>query len=242
METAYKARLRDFIVDDPGRDYVLRVRDMADDDRPREKMVKSGAGALSSRELLAVVLNTGTKREEVMAMSARILKDYGENGLASQVDPQKLAQDYRIPVTKACQIAACFELGRRFFKKSKNGAAAIRNSRQAFSYLKGMGSLPKEQFRGVYLDSHYRVIRDEIISIGSLTAGIVHPREVFKPAIDSLAAAVIVAHNHPSGSLAATASDIEITRQLSEAGRIMGIEVIDHLIIAGNRYSSILVK
>ena len=175
-------------------------------------------------------------------MSNRILKEYGENGLASQTDPKILEKDFGIPLVKACQIVACFELGRRFFQKNKNGLVTVRTAKQAFEYFKQMGFLPKEQFRGIYLDSRYRVIHDEIISVGSLTANIVHPREVFKPAIEHLAVAIVVAHNHPSGSLKPTSSDIELTKQLAKAGNILGIELLDHLIVAKNKFASILVN
>jgi DNA repair protein RadC len=239
METKYKLAGNEVFIDNPDREYILKVRDLAEEDKPREKLVKFGPQNLSSPELLAIILNTGTSKEEVMAMSGRILKEYGANGLAAQTDPKILEKKFGIPRVKACQIVACFELGRRFFKNTKNSAIAIRSARQAFEYLRPMAGLPKEQFRGIYLDSRYHVIRDEIISVGSLTASIVHPREVFKPAIDSLAVAVIVAHNHPSGSAAPTSSDIELTGRLVSAGKILGIDLIDHLIILKNKYVSI---
>ena len=102
-----------------------------------------------------------------------------------------------------------------------------------------MGDLSKEHLRGVYLNSHYRVIHDEVISVGSLTANIVHPREVFRPAIEHAAAAFIIAHNHPSGNIKPTISDIEITDQLIKSGKILGIELLDHVIIGKNKYFSI---
>ena len=114
----------------------------------------------------------------------------------------------------------------------------VRTAAQAFEHLKGMGHLQKEQLRGLYLNSRFQVIHEEIISIGSLTANIVHPREVFQPALEYGAVAVIVAHNHPSGFLEPTEADIEATDQLFEAGRVLGVELLDHLIIAGDTYKS----
>lgn len=221
------------------REYDLRVKDLADDERPREKLLKQGARSLSVAELLAVVLTTGTRKEEVLRMSHRITSEYGEKGIAFQNDPKKLSRDLDIPETKSCQITACFELGRRFFSDAKNGHRTIRTPRQVFEYFKDMGTLPKEQLRGIYLNSHYKVIHDEVISIGSLTSNVVHPREVFRPAIICSAAAIIIAHNHPSGSIKPSDSDIAITRQLIQVGKVIGINILDHVIIAGGKYASI---
>jgi DNA repair protein RadC len=220
--------------------YNLGVRDLALVDRPREKLIAHGSFLLSSPELLAIILNTGTKKEEVLTMAKRLLHEYGEKGILSQTKPTELAKELDIPLVKACQIIACFELGKRFFQNTTQGLAVVRTAKQAFSYFKDMGNLTKEHLRGIYLDSHYRVIHDEVISVGSLTANIIHPREVFRPAIERSAAALIIAHNHPSGSAEPTESDIEITKQLVEAGKIMGIDLLDHLIISKNNFTSIL--
>jgi DNA repair protein RadC len=219
---------------------ILRVRDMADEDKPREKMIKDGSGALSSAELLAVVLGVGTKKEEVYAMANRLLREYGEKGIAYQKDPRVIEKDLGIPLVKACQIIACFELGRRFYQKKPGGSVTIRTASQAFEHLKDMSGLNKEQFRGLYLNTHYQLVHDEVISLGPLVASLVSPREVFRPALEYSAAAIIVAHNHPSGVLKATAADVDITNKLKEAGNILGIEVLDHLIIAKNKFASLI--
>lgn len=223
----------------PEREYDLRVKDLPETDKPRAKLLSAGAGALSVAELLAVVMITGTRREEVLTMSRRILKEYGEKSVAHTADPARIMRELNIPEAKACQIVACFELGRRYFGASKSGSAVLRTPKQVFAYLKDMRDLPKEQLRGVYLNSHYRVIHDEVISIGSLTSNVVHPREIFRPAIACSAAALILAHNHPSGSAKPTESDLRITKQLIQAGNMIGIELLDHIIIAGNKYTSI---
>src|SRR6185437_16052994 len=113
---------------------------------------------------------------------------------------------------KACQLVAAFELRRRFFASQAGRAVYVRNAEQAFEYLRSIGYSPKEQLRGLYLNSRYEVIHDEIISVGSLTANIVHPREVFRPALEHGAVAIIIAHNHPSGSLEPTREDIAVTQ------------------------------
>ena len=224
---------------DTNKKYLLKVKEMNNEDRPREKLVALGPGALTSPELLAIILGTGTTKEEVLSMSARIMKEYGEKSIISQVDPKVVEKEFDIPLNKACQVVACFELGRRFFKEKKSGLVTMRGARNAFEYLKDMGKLQKEYFRGIYLDSRYRIIHDEVISIGSLTSNIVHPREVFKPAIEHSATALIVAHNHPSGDPKPSGADIEMTEQLIKVGKILNIELLDHIVIAGNKFSSV---
>ncbi|MBU4421574.1 DNA repair protein RadC [Candidatus Parcubacteria bacterium] len=239
IQNNYILQDNDFILDNEDRRYILRVKDLEEDDKPREKLIKNGPSALSSVELLAIVLSVGTKKEEVLRMSSRILKEYGEKTIVNQTNPKIIEKELGIPIAKSCQIVACFELGRRFFKKTPAGTIVVRTARQAYEYLKDMRGLPKEHLRGIYLNSRYRVIHDEVISVGSLTANIVHPREVFKPALEHSACAVILAHNHPSGSAKPTVSDVEITKQLVEAGKILGIDLLDHIVIAKNKFVSV---
>lgn len=219
---------------------ISRVKDLPDEEKPREKLLENGAGSLSSTELLAIILGVGTKKEEVFSMAARLLREYGEKGIAYQKDPQAIQKDLGLPLAKACQIVACFELGRRFYQKKPGGSITIRTAKQAFEYLKDMGSLNKEQFRGLYLNTHYQLIHDEVISIGTLDAAIVQPREVFRPALEYSAAAIIIAHNHPSGVIKATKADAEITDKLVAAGKILDIELLDHLIIGKGKFISII--
>lgn len=237
----YKFVEKDLILDENVREYILKIKDLPEDNKPREKLIKLGAEALSNEELLSIVLNVGTKKEEVSLMSSRLLKEYGEKNICNQDNPEVLSREMNIPIVKACQIVSCFELGKRFFK-DKPKQVMIRTAKNAYSYLKDMHQLPKEQLRGLYLNSRYKLIHDEVISVGSLTSSIVHPREVFRPALEHSAAAIIIAHNHPSGSSKPTKGDIEVTEQLIEAGKILGIEILDHIIIAGNSFTSVPVK
>jgi len=236
----YKISDHNFVLNHGKAYKILKVKDLPDEEKPREKLIKGGVGALSSAELLAVILGTGTKKEEVFSMSSRLLREYGEKGIAHQKNPETIEKELKIPLIKACQIVACFELGRRFYQKKPGGSITIRTASQAYAYLKDMGFLNKEQFRGLYLNTHYQLIHDEVISIGTLNAAIVQPREVFRPALEYSAAALIIAHNHPSGVLKATKDDIDVTNKLIEAGRILDIEVLDHLIIGKNKFSSII--
>jgi DNA repair protein RadC len=202
--------------------------------------MKYGPAALSLAELLTVLLNTGTKNEDVLAMSKRLLKEYGETAILTQKDPKKLSEALGIPLGKACQVVACFELGRRFFKTADGKRPlTLRTAGQVFEYLKDMRDLPKEHLRGLYLDNHYQLIHDEVISIGSLTSNIIHPREVFRPALEYSASAVILAHNHPSGIAKPSEADIAITRQIVEAGKILGINLLDHVIVTKAKFESI---
>ena len=235
----YAVRNHDLILDNQDRKYILKIRDLPPEEKPREKLLEHGPSALSTHELLAVVLNTGTKKEEVLAMSSRVVKEYGEKSLANHSNPKAMAEDLDIPLIKAAQIVACAELGRRFFKKSGGRAAIIRTAKDVFDYVKDMRELSKEHLRGIYLNTHHRVIHDEVISIGTVNANIIHPREVFKPALEYSAAAVVLVHNHPSGITKPSEADIEVTKQLVEAGRILGVDLLDHVIVTKNKFVSI---
>lgn len=236
----YTIENNDLILDNELDEYVLRIRDMPHEEKPREKMIAYGVDVLTVNELLAVVINVGTKKEGVIALSSRILKEYGSKGIIRERDPKKLSADLNIPLVRACQIAACFELGRRFFKHNPSSKAIIRGPREAYRYFKDMAKLSKEQLRGIYLNTHYCVIHDEVISIGSLNANVIHPREVFKPALEYSAAAIIIAHNHPSGIAEPSKADREVTQRIFNAGKILGVDLIDHIIVTKNTFISLL--
>jgi DNA repair protein RadC len=222
-----------------GKDYVLKVRDLPAEDKPREKLISNGPGSMSLRELVAVVLGTGTSKEGVLEMAGRIVKEYGERGIAAETDPSKLPHELDIPIVKACQIVAVGELGRRFYEKNPSGFTVIRNGNDVFEYLGDMRNLGKEQLRGLYLNSHNHIVHDEVISVGTVNSNLVHPREVFRPAIEYSAAAVILAHNHPSGLSDPSDEDRRVTEQLIAAGKLIGIELLDHVVISKNGWKSI---
>lgn len=222
-----------------GKYYTLTIRDLPLSEKPREKLLAGGPGVLSSAELLAVLFEKGTRKEDVRTMTERIIREYGDRGLFSQTDPKRIAKDLSIPIGKAMQTVALGELGRRFFRKQSDGAAVIRTSEDAYAYVGDMRSLKKETLRGLYLNAHYQIIHDEVISVGTVDASIVHPREVFRPGIAAGAAAIILIHNHPSGVRTPSDDDIRMTRQVAEAGKCIGIELVDHLIVAGEGFTSI---
>jgi DNA repair protein RadC len=238
----YKQTDTDLLTNTDETAYVLKLRDLPLDEKPRERLIAHGPQALSTAELLAVLLNVGTKKEEVMSMAARIISEYGEKTIASERSVKRLQAELDLPETKSCQIVAAFELGRRFYSQGTGRSVIFRTPAQVYEHLKDMSALPKEQLRGLYLNTRYQLIHDEIISIGSMTANIVHPREVFRPALEYNASAVILAHNHPSGDHTPSAEDLAITKQLTAAAELIGIELLDHLVISTTGYSSILNK
>jgi DNA repair protein RadC len=238
MQT-YAIRSNVRFLDRPLREYTLTIKDLPPEGKPREKLVSHGPDALSIKELLAVVLTTGTTKEDVLEMSSRIIRDYGEKSILAEKDASKLSADLDIPIVKACQIVAVGELGRRVYDKNISGFTTIRNAKDAYDYLQDMRNLPKEHLRGLYLNSHSHIIRDEVISIGTINANMIHPREVFRPALECNAAAIIIAHNHPSGSVEPSLEDIDITHQLIQAGKLIGISLLDHVIITKDSYASV---
>lgn len=220
--------------------YPLRVRDLPNQDKPREKLIDLGVKSLSLSELLSVVLMTGTKKEDVLSMSSRVIKEYGKSIFSNTItDLKKISVDMDIPITKVCQIVACGELGKRLFDKNINGLKTIRTADDVYDHTKDMHSLSKEHLRGLYLDTHNRVIHDEVLSIGTINSSIIHPREVFKPAIEYGAASIILVHNHPSGISTPSESDKTITEQIIKAGRVLGISLMDHVVVARDSFTSV---
>ncbi len=237
----YDLQDSDVLLDEKPKQYVLRVKDLPNQEKPREKMLAAGARNLTQAELLAALWGVGTKNEDVLAMARRTVQEYGERAIVHEAKPAYIAEVLDIPVTKACQLAAALELGRRAYATGRSGEPLqVRTAEQAYHYFRDMGRHSKEQLRGLYLGSRYQVVHDEVISIGSLTSNVIHPREVFQPALSHGAVAVIIAHNHPSGSLEPSLADTEVTRQLVAAGKILGIELLDHLVVTADDYISIM--
>jgi len=223
--------------------YTQRIKDWPEDERPRERLLQVGEGALSNAQLLAILLRTGDHASGVTAvdLARRVLEVFHDQlETVSAATVAELCQVPGIGLAKACEIKAAFELGRRLMAHQGEGRPTqFRTSKDvARYYMPMLADKKREQFQVVLLDRKNRVIREVMISQGSLTASVVHPREVFNPAIRDSAAAVIFVHNHPSGDPQPSQEDRTLTARLVEAGRLLGIEVLDHIIVAGKTYMS----
>lgn len=224
----------------------MTILDLPKEARPRERLHRYGASALSDAELLAILMGTGTRSESALVLAARVLKGVeGRGGLGFVADSsvEELSQIKGIGPAKSGQIKAAVELGLRLSSHVKRRGTVMSSPADVASYLMDeMQFLEKEYFRAILLNIKNQLISIEEISVGSLNSSIVHPREVFKPAIKRSSASVILVHNHPSGDPTPSREDIEVTLRLSEAGRIIGIEVIDHVIIGNGTYVSLKEK
>ena len=213
-----------------------KLKDISRMDMPREKMEKYGPGRLSDFELLAILLRTGTKDLNVLQLSQKILQKFKKESFID-VSINDLRGIYGLGLAKACEIVACFELGRRMLKDKK--FAILLSSEDVWNRLEDIRGSKKEHFVVFYLDSRNQEIQREIISVGTLNESLVHPREVFEGAIKNNAAAIIIAHNHPSGNLEPSEADVEITKKLVSAGKILDIKIISHVIVSNNTWLDI---
>jgi len=207
----------------------MKIKDLPKIERPREKLEKYGPERLSNSELLAILLRTGSEGVNVVELANKILKKFSSVGLA-KASVKELKSTFGLGAAKACEIVACFELGRRLLQNKQS--ALLLTPKDVWNELKDLRDHKKEHFVIFFLDSRNQEIKREIISVGSLNANLVHPREVFEPAVRHLAAQVIVAHNHPAGDPSPSQEDSEITKQLVDAGKLLGIEVRDHVIVS----------
>lgn len=214
------------------------INDLPVSERPRERLKKFGVEALSTQELLALILKTGAKGESIMVTATKLLSKFGNIKRLSEASLEELMEVQGIGLAKASQIKASFELARRKDADTEK-KTTIKSSDDVAKLIKPLlKDKKKEHFLVLSLDSRNHIINISDISIGTLNASLVHPREVFKEAIQSLAASVILVHNHPSGEAEPSEGDLEVTKKLVETGKIIGIEVLDHIIIAGNNLFS----
>lgn len=218
------------------------VRDLPEDERPREKLLASGAASLSDVELLAILLRTGTRTQSVLHVAEEVLAKYRDRGLVSVVHmaPAELAEVKGIGQAKAATILAAVELGRRLASKAAEKFETIHGPEDVAAY-----AMPhfryelREHFAVMLLDTKNHVLGMPTVSVGSLSASIVHPREVFRVAIQQAAASIILLHNHPSGDPSPSQEDIAVTEQLIKVGKIMDLPVLDHIIIGDNNFISL---
>ena len=215
------------------------MKAVAPHDRPREKLQRLGAGALGDNELLAIVLGHGRARTSALDLANAVLgAAEGAHGLV-RTRYDELCAIAGIGRARAAQILAAVELGRRTLTRAAGERVQIVNPRAAAEFLLPQyGNRPVEQFGVLLLDTKHRVLRTLVLSVGTLDASIVHPREVFGAAAAAGAAALVLFHNHPSGDPKPSQDDVQLTRRLAAAGVLMGIDVIDHVILADVRYYS----
>jgi DNA repair protein RadC len=208
---------------------------------PRERLLSGGAADLSTAQLLAVLLRTGGRRgQTALELSRVLLNHFGDIRELAHASPEELQAIPGLGPAGAAVIAAALDLGRRAWPDTGAGRDAFSSAAAAAAWLMPrLSHLRKEQFLALLLDGKNRLIRQVRISEGSLTSSVVHPREAFLPAVRASAAGVIFAHNHPSGDPTPSSEDIAVTGQLREAGRILGINVLDHLIIGAGVYRSL---
>jgi len=217
------------------------IKDWPAADRPREKLLLSGPAALSDTELLALILRTGHANGGASAidLSRTLLGRFGSLRALTSAAASELCQVPGIGPAKAAEILALGELARRFAATPLSPGSRFTSSHQVFAHFhERLRDRKKEVFLSLLLDSKNRVIREIQVSEGSLNASIVHPREVFQPVVRESAAAVLFVHNHPSGDPTPSREDLELTARLREAGVLMGIRVLDHIIIGNGRYIS----
>ncbi|MAC84288.1 MAG: hypothetical protein CL624_09150 [Arcobacter sp.] len=210
------------------------IQDLEEINKPREKLYKKGAQALKDYELLSVLLGSGVKGKDVITLSKEIIKIL-ETDFTS-ITLEMLTSIHGLGKAKASQILASIELSKRYLSDKQK--IRISNSRDVYEELIPYKDKQQEYFLCIYLDGANHLINTEVISIGTLNQSLVHPREVFSYAIEKRCASIILAHNHPSGTLEPSLSDINITKRLQEAGKILGIDVLDHVIFTNNGFYS----
>ncbi|MFB5678520.1 DNA repair protein RadC [Paenibacillus terreus] len=219
---------------------TFMLRDIPHEDRPRERMLQYGPEAVSNAELLAILLRTGTRSESALHVAHRVLQTAGSLRQLVDLSVSEFTQIKGIGLAKAIQLKAGMELGRRLVLARHMESPVIKSPRDVSDMLsEQLRYLQKEHFVCLFLNTKNHVIARETLSIGSLNAAVVHPREVFRAAIKCSSASIICAHNHPSGDPTPSTEDIQLTRRLVEAGNIVGIDVLDHIIIGDGKYVSL---
>lgn len=223
--------------------YHARIRELPAEERPRERLITYGADALSTAELLAVLLRTGTEQNSAVGLAEHLLAHFGNLRGVANATIEELAGVRGIGPAKAAQIKAAIEFGRRLIAASPEERPKIRSPRDVYNLLgPSLRDEKREHFIALLLDTKNGVLRSRTVSVGDLSSSIVHPREVFSEAIRHGAASLIVAHNHPSGDPTPSPEDIAVTRRLAEAGELLGIEVLDHIVLGDNRWTSLKEK
>ena len=198
-----------------------------------QRLAHDGPATFSLSELTAVITESAPETVSCIA------RDYGEQSLCGLRNAKQASDAFGIPFNKACQLVAACELGRRFSSRPRGRSAVLRSAKDVSKYVAEMHDLPKEYLRGIYLDGRHKIVCDEVISVGTTEACFADPKQIFAPALQFGAVAVILVHNHPSGDVTASPADIELTLQLVAAGRLMNVNIVEHVIVGRGKFRSI---
>lgn len=218
---------------------MFMIKEIPVEERPRERFMKYPKATISNHELIAIILRTGSRQESVIELSKRILYKYDSLKELSNVSIKDLMKIRGIGTSKAIELLAAFELGKRVLKESFVSQVKLHTPESIFLYLKDdLEMKTQEHFIALYLNTKGELVKKETLFIGSLNSSLIHPRELFKHAVLNSAATIIIAHNHPSGDPTPSAQDIEITKLLHKNSIMMDIELLDHIIIGRDRYYS----
>lgn len=213
----------------------MRIKDIPVMDRPREKLIKYGPQKLKDEELLALIIGSGRKGESAIEISKKIFRKVGTDNFFD-LNLNSISNFSGLGKAKSASLIAALELGKRIYLKKQT--SLIFSPKDVWEKMSDLRNSKKEHFVVFYLDVRNQVIKREIISIGTLNTSLVHPREVFEPAVRNNAAQILISHNHPSGDSSASTEDIVITKRLYQAGELMGIELVDHVIVSEKDFYS----
>ncbi|MHB8156766.1 MAG: RadC family protein [Desulfocucumaceae bacterium] len=220
--------------------YHARIKDMPFGQRPRERLIREGSSVLSDSELIAIILRTGNAEKSAVELATEVLSFFSGLKNIVQANIEELSQIKGVGPVKAAQLKAALEIGRRIASAPEVSRPSIKGPEDAaFIVMEEMRHLDREHFCALLLNTKHQVVAKETISIGTLNSSVVHPRELFKAAIKRSAAALVLVHNHPSGDPTPSREDREITGRLKEAGLLIGIEVLDHIIIGDKKFISL---
>jgi DNA repair protein RadC len=209
-------------------------------DRPRERLYTRGPAELSLQELLAIVIGGGSRGSSALVLALGLLREFGDLVAMGRSGVDEMRRVPGIGFARACQLAAAFELGKRFAKESRSAGTSVRAPRDiARMFMDEMKDYDREHFKAAFLNTKNQVIKVVTVSIGSLNASIVHPREILKPAIAASAASIVLVHNHPTGDPTPSREDVEFTRRFAKCGELIGIELLDHIVIGADRFQSL---
>ncbi len=218
---------------------MFLIKEMPHKERPRERFLEYGREALATHELIAIILRTGTKRTSVLELSKNIFYQFPSIKALNQANVKELTKLPGMGEAKAIQLLAALELGKRLFAESFPKNVKLLHPEKVYEYLKAdleMGT--QEMFYALYLDTKGALIKKQLLFIGSLSSALVHPREIFKHAVTLSAASIIIVHNHPSGDPTPSAADVRITKTMVQNGKLMDIEILDHVVIGKGKYYS----